>query len=561
MSPPTLLPHPELIRLDYVVAGYDAITLVATTVPKEARCPTCGRAATRVHSHYERTVSDLPWRGVAVRLQLHSRRFFCDQADCRQRIFTERLPDLISPSSRRTDRLAEELDKVAYALGGEPGARMASDLGMPVSGDTLLRQLQASAAAASEPVRVLGVDDWARRKGHRYGTILVDLERGAPVDLLPDRKAETLAQWLKEHPGVEIISRDRAGTYAEGARQGAPDAVQVADRWHLLQNLAEALEGILIRKHRAVREAAQAAVAPAAPPASDLPAVPTPPEKPRDAEAAPSPTWASRAAREKAGRRDRRYERYREVVARHQQGESRRQIAAAVGLSRETVRRYLEAGTFPEIARRSNAAPIVGYLPYLQQRWQEGCHNARVLWEEIVAQGFPGSKLSVYRATALWREVLPAGERRSPRGDPRTAEPTPAPVPSSRTVVWWLIGSKEEPTAEQAVLVERLCAQCPEIHQARELVQTFYRIVKERQADKLGEWVAAAVASGIEEIAHFGAGLRRDWDAVVAGLTLPWSNGPVEGQINRLKMLKRQMFGRAGLALLRARVLPLPKAA
>jgi transposase len=195
------------------------------------------------------------------------------------------------------------------------------------------------------------------------------------------------------------------GAYVEGARPGDPDAVQVADRWHFLQNLAQVLEGVLIRKHRAVREATQAAVTPAAPPPSELPveeraAAPTPSEDPREVGTPRFQTWASRAAREKAVRRDRRHERYRSGRT-ASSGRKRRQIVAAVGMSRETARRYLEAGTFPEIARRRNTASIGGYLPYLHRRWQEGCHNATVLWEEIVAQGFTGSTLSVYRATAL----------------------------------------------------------------------------------------------------------------------------------------------------------------
>lgn len=557
MSAQTLLPDPTLIRLEYLVPTADTITLVATTIQPEVRCPDCGRRATRVHSGHRRTPADLPWHGLKIRLELRMRRFFCDQRDCPRLTFVERLPTVLPPYARRTARLAQALVMIGYALGGEAGARVAAGLGMDASPDTLLRQLKQLPGAPRATPRVLGVDDWAFRKGHHYGTLLVDLEQHAPVDLLPDRRAETLATWLKEHPGVEIISRDRGGAYAEGARQGAPAATQVADRWHLLKNLAEALEAVLLREHRAVRQAAQEAAAPgesgSAPPLAG-PTAPATSAEPPTAPVLGRETWTSRAAREKAARRDRRQQRYTEVVERHERGESHRQIAAATGLSRETIRRYLAAGSFPEIARRVTAAPITPYLPYLKQRWEAGCHNARVLWEAIAAQGFSGAASAVYRATALWREALPPSQRRSPR-QPRVAAAPGTPTPAPRAVVWWLIGRKQPPTAEQAALMDRLLAHCPELRSARELVQGFFRLVRQRDGDGLESWIKTVERSGIPELVQFAGGLRRDWEAVMAGLTLPWSNGPVEGAVNRLKLLKRQMYGRAGLPLLRARVL------
>ena len=263
---------------------------------------------------------------------------------------------------------------------------------------------------------------------------------------------------------------------------------------------------------------------------------------------------AGRAAREKAWRRERRHQRYAEVVERQQRGESQRQIAAATGLSRATVARYLTAGAFPEIARRVTAAPIAPYLPALRQRWAAGGRNGRRLWEEIVAQGFPGPPAAVYRAIAPWRAQLPPGERRSRRQPHGEAAPG-APTPSPRAAAWWLIGRKQPVTAEQAAIVERWVAQCPEVKTAQELAQGFFRLVRKREGEGLEAWTRAVAASGIRELEQFCAGLRRDWDAVVAALTLPWSNGPVEGEINRLKLIKRQMYGRAGLGLLRARVL------
>lgn len=557
MSAQTLLPDPMVIRLDYLVPSADTITLVATAVQPEVCCPDCGRRATRLHSGYQRTPADLPWHGLKVRLELHLRRFFCDQPDCPRTTFVQRLPTVLPPYARRTARLAQALVTIGCALGGEAGARVAAELGIDASPDTLLRQLLARPDGARATPRVLGVDDWAFRKGHHYGTILVDLEGHSPVDLLPDRRAETLAAWLQEQPGVEIVSRDRGGAYAEGVRQGAPEAVQVADRWHLLKNLAEALEAVLLQEYPAVQEAARevgAAPQSAPAPPAGAPTADLAPAEPAPTGTARPETWTSRARREKAARRERRYRRYQDVVDRQRRGESQRQIAAATGLSRATIARYLAVGAFPEIARRVTAAPVAPYLPYLKQRWDEGCRNGRVLWEEIVAQGFTGPLAAVYRCLAPWREQLPPGERRSPRR-PRVAAAPGSPAPAPRALVWWLIGRKQPLTAQQAALVERLCQRCPVVTTARALVQAFFRLVRGRQAEKLEGWIAAVEQSGIAELRQFCTGLRRDWEAVVAGLTLQWSNGPTEGEVNRLKLLKRQMYGRAGFALLRARVL------
>jgi transposase len=248
MPSSTLLPDTAELNLDHLISELDSIILVLKTARPAACCPACQHPSTRVHSRYVRSLADLPWSGIRVRLRLHTRRFFCSSPTCSRRIFTERLPATATPYARRTVRFREALQLIGFAVGGQAGARLATRLGLAVSGDTLLRYIRQWRGSDRPTPRVLGVDDWAYRRGQRYGTILVDLEQRAVVDLLPDRSAESLAACIQSHPGIEVVSRDRAGYYAEGAAQGAPEAVQVADRWHLLRNLSEALQQIVERE-------------------------------------------------------------------------------------------------------------------------------------------------------------------------------------------------------------------------------------------------------------------------------------------------------------------------
>ena len=245
MNHPTLLADPTALRLHYFVSAPQAIALVVQAVQLHPGCPNCQQPSASLHSHYQRTLADLPWHGVTIKLQLHTRRFRCRNPHCSQKVFCERLPKVAAAYARQTVRLNAALTLLAFALGGQAGAHTACGLHIPISGDTLLRRIRRSAFTHSVTPQVLGVDDWAKRKGQSYGTILVDLEQRCPLDLLADRESETLAAWLKAHPGVQVVSRDRSPAYAAGINEGAPLAVQVADRFHLLQNLREALERVL----------------------------------------------------------------------------------------------------------------------------------------------------------------------------------------------------------------------------------------------------------------------------------------------------------------------------
>lgn len=573
-----LLPSQTDLRLDRVVADDHTQTLIleVTSTQEAPACPRCATAASREHSRYTRTLADLPWANVAVQVQVHVRKCFCPTERCVRTIFCERVPQLAQPWARRTQRLAARQERIGVALGGAAGERLADDLDQSASRDTLIRLIRRHELPAASTPRILGVDDWARRKGHTYGSILVDIERGEIIDLLPDRSAETFAQWLREHPGVEVISRDRGGSYAEGARLGAPDAIQVADRWHLLKNLGDALVK-LFDQHRGVIETQlgpPAAVAPQAEhaqgPAADLGAtapepalvgMKAPPEATSDV---PQPQGSSTALPATSssgdghadGPVDRRRARYDDVCRLHAAGWRISTIADRVGLHRDTVRAYLQASSFPERQPRSRQPSLLDpFKPYLVERWNAGCHTGTVLLREITAQGYQGGQsLALAYITQLRKAAgIPPMRRVGVSGAPIT-DPTPR-VPSSRDLSWLVLRRSETRDAAEQAQLEHLEASHAAVQQGIQLAQEFATMLRGRQGAQLDAWLARAEASGLAPLVSFANGMRKDYAAVQAGLTLEWSNGPTEGHINRLKQVKRQMYGRAKLDLLKLRLM------
>ena len=244
----TILPDAEMLKLLHVSASGQSITLAARTTSAQVRCPVCSTLSRRVHSRYVRTLADLPWQGIPVSVRLHIRRFFCDAGFCERAIFTERLPGVVGHYARRTDRLDELLTHISFALGGEAGARLLDELGVMVSGGTLLEHIRRTNLGEPRTPRILSVDDFSFRRGRKWGTVLVDLERRRLVDVLPDRSADTFARWLSDHPGVEVVSRDRGGEYADAVRKAAPAAIQVADRFHLIKNLGDVVLRVFQRR-------------------------------------------------------------------------------------------------------------------------------------------------------------------------------------------------------------------------------------------------------------------------------------------------------------------------
>ena len=548
--PPTLLLDPSRLRLDLLRVNGSTIAVVTATTSATSPCPLCHHPSSRVHSRYVRTLADLPWHGVAVSVQLTVRRFFCEAAACPRRIFAERLPGIVAPYARRTARLTEALELIGLALGGEAGARVLAGLQMGTSPDTVLRVIRAGIDRTITTPRVLGIDDFAFRRGHRYGSILVDLERRRVVDLLPDRKPETVIAWLEQHGRPEIISRDRGGGYAEAARRGAPNAIQVADRFHLTKNLVESLETFFLRKRSLLQETFSTLTEARAPPEEDLP---------RDAmyqgKRNSPQNWQRRAEEAGEARHAARLAAYEAIRALQEKGADIAHIARTVGVSRRTVYRYTRMEGPPDRARpgpRPGNRVLAPYEPYLVQRWKEGCHNGVKLWHEIQEQGFAYSVTNVSRFLAhLRREGRPP----HPVGKTTGTAISSTQAPTARRVAFLTIACRTGLEEEDRAYLECLRAHDAVIEQVCQAAQDFMQMLRGREGERLDAWIERARESEIDELRRFAVGLQSDHAAVQAGLTHRWSNGPVEGHVNRLKLLKRQMYGRANFDLLRQRVL------
>jgi transposase len=548
--PMTLLPKAPGLKLEEVAIDAEIVSLsVESTCPSVA-CPVCGQKTARFHSRYLRTLADLPWGGRSVRLSLRVRRFRCTDSGCPREIFAERLPSVVEPYARKTRRLREVLGLFGFALGGEGGARLLGRLGMKASPSALLRYVRGSPEVAHPQPRAVGIDDWAFRRGRRYGTMIVDLERHEVIDLLEDREAGAVRAWLERHPQIRIVARDRGGAYAEAATKGAPQAMQVADRWHLMHNLAGALEEFLLHKKKVLREAARTETrSPEGDYATSFSAGSLTPNRAR--------IWYEKQLDASRKRHERIVEQWKDIRRLHLAGADVHDIAKRLGVSRETVYRYRRMEEPPEPVRfRHKKRVLDPYVPYILRRWEEGCRNGTKLYREIREQGYAYGASNVARLVAeLRRARVGGGGSANDRTQGGVVLPDKASVPTARQGAALFLKRREKLTAEQEAYLDRLGTLDRASADAYRLTQEFAKMVRGLEGEKLDEWLRDADASEAEVMKRFAKGLKKDLAAVRAGLTESWSSGPVEGFIHKLKLIKRSMYGRASFGLLRSRVL------
>ncbi len=546
-----LSPDPSILQLNAVHSDDQQVVLTLEVIQPWAECPACHCPSIRVHSGYVRTVADLPAGGCQVRLLLSVRRFFCDQPDCPKRTFTERIPTVVAHYARKTVRLVQAQSRIGFVIGGEAGARISTDLSLPTSPDTLLRMVRDHPESTVPSVRYLGVDDWAFRKSSSYGTILVNLETHRPIDLLPDRTAQSLMAWLKDHPEVKLVTRDRFPAYKEAIQQAAPDAIQVVDRFHLFHNLTEAVERILSKEYKLLQETFR----------EPDPPDPLPSGAVQDAiEAEPTHEPTARSPgmveRNRQIHREQKQAQFQEVKRLAAEGMGIREIQRKLHLSRERIRNYLHTEDLPEYQRRRRSTSLAPYWEEVKQRWQDGCRKGMDLWRAIQAKGYPGTYASFARQIRPLRQKMPPIRKRPTVRKRMVPSPTPSMhPPTPRQVTWWFARDPEKLEEDQMNSLKKLLENSSDLQQVYSLVQEFREMIHAKKVNELSSWLERAKQAQSSELTYFAIGLEKDLPAVEAALTYAWSNGPVEGHNNRLKMLKRQMYGRAGFDLLRLRVL------
>ena len=476
------------------------VFLKAASTSRSAICPYCQSPSQKRHSSYIRKPQALPCSNTLIQLVLSVQRYFCQDPDCIRKTFVERIPGTAHFYARRTTHLDALLKCIAFEMSAEAASRVCKQLSVQVSPDSVLRLIRKTHIFRGEHVRVLGVDDWAFRKGQNYGTILVDLEKRCAIELLPDRRQETLSKWLHRHPEIEIISRDRSFEYKAGIETGAPQAMQVVDRWHLLHNMQEKLQEIIPRQRK---------------------------QGTSDVKTKETPSYRQRKKC------------FELVNYLHARGYSQRTIARVLGISRGTVRRYQEEAEVPNWQpRKRPPSQLDVYENYLRRRWAEGCRDISTLWKELQQKGYQGKRKSVARYLQRFRGKTP--------------------FRSARQLVWLFMKDASELQDEERIQLNSLFVESPKLQELYRLTQTFQQMISQQIPELLDGWLVLMENCGVKKLQNFALGLRQDYDAVRAALTYDWSNGQVEGQVNRLKTIKRQMYGRANFDLLRQRVLGPP---
>ena len=507
----------SLVPAGFVVesAFCDTDRTVITVRPSQSfsLCPSCGTVSRRIHSHYRRRVRDLPLSGRTVELVIIARRFRCGAVLCGRQIFTERFAEgILASAARRTTRLDGIVHHLGLALGGRPAAMFAKRLMLPVSNDTLLRVVRRRSRPPSDPLRVVGIDDWAWRRNYRYASIVCNLERRRIVTLLPDREPATAQAWFAKHPTIGIIARDRGGGYGEAAAKALPHAVQVADRWHLMENASRAFLDAVRKSMRQVRSVIGATTI--------------------------NPELLTAAERIQYEGYLRREETNAAILGLSKSGMAIKQIARQTGHSRKLVRQIVR-GERNDVFRTRQGS-LDAHLPWLDEQWASDCRNGAELWRRLTARGFRGS----LRVVGEWA----TRKRRAEKADAENLQR----IPSARTIARLMTIGQDTLSKAETVTVAAIEAGVPTLAEAREIIAEFHVMIRSKNAADLTSWIERARTS---LVASFGNGVIRDEAAARAAITLPWSNGQTEGQITRLKLVRRQMYGRGNIDLLQARLI------
>ncbi len=503
----------------------DRLNIYVQSKKKSSHCPNCLAASSKTHSYYTRKFMDLPSFGKSITVFLRARKFYCRTDECPCKVFTERFDDHFRPYRRMTDRLRETLLNITLEAGGKSGERICKQCSIGISDSTLLRIIYNTDLPSCKEVIALGVDDWAIKKRDRYGSILVDLTTNKPIALLADREENTLTKWLKNRPEIQIVSRDRYGNYQRAASKGAPQAVQVTDRWHLLKNLGEAVRKVIDREYAVMKK------------------VHTVYQETKQAKIEPPKSLAS----------ERQHEKFRQVKKMLKEGVSIKEIARTFKMSRITIRKYRHC---EELPRRNYPSPsgLEKHLTFIKKRLKEVPElQLKQLLAELTDRGYLGAYSTL--SDGLARYGFRLGKKRGMK----IILPSNLALWRPSKTAMLFFGDQQKLTKQEHNILNELCKQSEILNQTWSIVRQFRQMMlRDRNSNGLNEWISTVDNSSIPELQGFANGLLQDFEPVKNAFDYPWSNGPVEGNVNKLKTIKRQMYGRSSLNLLERRLVLSP---
>lgn len=528
------------IRISNIELEPPTIHIYASLTGKRAKCPVCKKYSHSVHDRYEREITDLPVFQYETIMLLTVRKFKCRNDNCQRTVFTER-NDNILPYARRTNRVTSLLSGMAIEMSTGSGCMLSEKLQIKVSRSTLTRLAHQQIMPQIKKLKVVGVDDWAFRKGVNYGTILVDMETSKPIDLLPTRDSEDLKTWLRAHPEIEIITRDRASSYSSAIDSICPNTIQVADRFHLLMNLSDALNTFFksispeiskLFKDKTTEMLSDAkGITQQNSTTNKIMKIPDPPQKP-----------------------DSRQETFNKVKELQSQGLSRRKIGRDLGISRNTVRLYFELDILipKSHAKQTNIETFSNYI--ISKIKMDGYTSMEII-NNIRTMGYTGGNTQAYNYISFLKETSESTALSyvEQRGNPIPYIKRLSPRKLAKYIGLSLNHIED---ADERSYMQVLFENMPILKRVRSLVKQFKAMLKTGEG-QVREWIKSIENSKdkLTGLKTFARGLKRDIKAVQNGIQLKWSNGPVEGHVNRIKSIKRQMYGRASFELLRKKVI------
>lgn len=445
-------------------------------------------------------------------LFIKSRKFFCTHLSCEQKIFTERPPDWYESYARQTSRLHNFLRHLAFSLSAEAASRLSISFGIPTSADTFLRIVRKEVIPIPTDFSIIGIDDWALKKGHRYGSIICDLTTRKPVALLESRRVEDVKEWLRHYPEVRAVSHDGSLEYAKAITEGTTNAIQITDRWHLFYNLSRKIDQFLKKTFN-----------------KTITVMVT--EKPNEETSGSNSQTKSEKKKWKL---------VQELKKSYHEGIQISTLSRMYGLDRKTVRKYL--------------------LLDKPMRHERKSHHSADLYRELILELMekPLSAPLIYnifrkggytKSLSTLRDYMLHLKKKNDRDIPIYKR-------LARNRVYEYIWGKERASPDETKLINQLIQKHPWLREVRSLLLAFQQVMKDRKyLSHLKDWVTAAANSSISEFQQFSAYLKSDWEDVQNAYLSKWSNGPVEGQVTRIKLIKRQMYGRANYDLIRQKVL------